>query len=629
MLTRLMRCSNSWTMAEWKVSVEKKRNITIKETLLNNIYALKLSWNLSRRRVVHTALNSAIGYAMWVFYSAYFVRFVINSIQKNLEFTVIFKAILIIGGVTLILNVYQIYVDNVVMPVTNITIYNKLYRMLYKKAENVELACYEDDKFYNKYTMALDDASGKITTVSDQLSRILFGTLAGITSFITMYQIDKGTVLFVISPLIGNFIFGAMVNKLSFRRYKEAVPFQRKADYVNRVMYLADYSKEIRLSNIYHLLRSDYREAVKGLSNQAKQYKNKLVPIGFLQFIFSYTIIFEGVLFYGVYRTMISRSVSLADLAVLTSIMVTASYIWLGVMSSLVNLNQSGLYIHNLRHFLDYKEKIPEDYDGIMPEETINSIEFCNVSFTYKEGVDPVIKNMSFRIDGGSSVALVGHNGAGKTTIIKLLFRLYDPTEGKILVNGRNIKEYNLQAYRKLFSAAFQDYKVLADTVRYNILMGRDIDNPEEEIITSLKRAGLYDKIKSLPQGIDTILTKEFDENGEIFSGGEFQKLVVARAFANHAPIKVFDEPSSALDPIAEYDLFESILQESKNNTMLFISHRLSSVTSTDKVFMLEHGKLIESGTHKELMELGGKYADMYRMQAKNYFTVDDLKEAY
>lgn len=609
--------------------MKKKKNISVKQSFLNNLYALKLSWKLSKSRVVHIALNSAIGYGMWVFYSAYFVRFVINSIEQNKEFEVILKAILIIGGITLLLSIYQIYVDNVVMPSTNITVYNKLYHMLYKKAENVELSCYEDSKFYNQYTMAMDDACSKVSSSAEQLCRILFGTLAGVLSFITMYQIDKGTVLFVISPLIGNFVFGAMGNRINFRRYKEAIPYQRKADYVNRVMYLADYSKEIRLSNIYRLLKNDYKDAMKNLSDQAKTYRNKLVPIGFLQFIFSYTIIFEGVLFYGVYKTIVAGSISLGNLAVLTSIMVTASYIWLGVMRSLVDLNQNGMFIHNLRFFLNYKEQIPEDYDGVMPENTITSIEFRNVSFSYKEEETPVLKNMSFQIDGGSSVALVGHNGAGKTTIVKLLFRLYDPTEGEIIVNGRNIKEYNLQAYRKLFSAAFQDYKVLADTIGYNVLMGREVVNAEDEITTALKRAGLYEKVMSLPQGIDTILTKEFDEDGAVFSGGEYQKLVVARAFANHAPIKVFDEPSSALDPIAEYELFESILQESKNNTMIFISHRLSSVTSTNKVLMMEQGKLIESGTHKELMELGGEYAAMYRMQAKNYFTIEDLGEVH
>lgn len=609
-----------------KLKEKKEKEITAKQAIHNNLYACKLAWSLSKKRVIHTAFVRAIGYGMWVFYSAFFVRFIINSIVSERAFGEIFRAILIIGGVSMVLTAYEMYVHNVIRPTCDIKIFDKLYHQLYQKAQNVELACYEDSKFYNRYTMALDEASDKIVNTVDELSRIVFGTLAGIAAFITMYQIDKGTVFFVISPLVGNFVFGAILNKVNFRRYQETVPYKRKTDYVNRVMYLADYSKEIRLSSIYRLLKKDYKEAIRGMSSLAKKYRHKVVPLGSLQFYFSYTIIFEGVLIYGVYKTLVTGSINLADLAVITSIMVTASYVWLGVMRSIIESNKNGLYIQNLRVFMDYKEKIPEDHEGVAPEDKISSIEFRNVTFAYKEG-QPVIKNLSFIIQGGSSVALVGHNGAGKSTIIKLLFRLYDPTEGEILVNGRNIKEYKLKAYRKLFSAAFQDYKVFAQKVKQNILMGRVVENEEEVVTSALKRAGIYEKVMSFPKGLDTVLTKEFENDGVVMSGGEYQKLVVARAFANPAPIKVFDEPSSALDPIAEYELFENILQESVNNTMIFISHRLSSVKNSDLVFMLEQGELIEVGTHKELMELDQKYADMYQKQSKNYFAMDDLEE--
>jgi ATP-binding cassette subfamily B protein len=232
---------------------------------------------------------------------------------------------------------------------------------------------------------------------------------------------------------------------------------------------------------------------------------------------------------------------------------------------------------------------------------------------------------LNFCIDGNSVVALVGHNGAGKSTIIKLLFRLYDPIEGEILVNGRNIKEYNLRAYRKLFAAAFQDYKVFALPIKDNVLMGYLCENEDEAVVDALIKAGVYDKIETLPNGINTILTKEFDEDGAILSGGQYQKIAVARTFIQNCPIKFYDEPSSALDPIAEYELYESIMKESKDKIMIFISHRLSSVRSADKVFMLEQGKLIEQGTHEELMKINGVYADMYKKQAMNYLALDNV----
>lgn len=247
------------------------------------------------------------------------------------------------------------------------------------------------------------------------------------------------------------------------------------------------------------------------------------------------------------------------------------------------------------------------------------------MSFAYKDN-EYIVKNLNFKIKGNSIAALVGHNGAGKSTIIKLLFRLYDPTNGEIFINGKNIKEYNLRAYRKLFTAAFQDYKVLALSIKENVLMEHECENEDEAVMEALKKAGIYEKVGTLPKGIDTILTKEFDESGAVLSGGQYQKIAVARTFVQDAPIKVYDEPSSALDPIAEYELYKSIMKESKNKTMIFISHRLSSVRNADKVFMLENGEIIEQGTHEELMEMKGSYADMYTKQAMNYLALNSIE---
>ena len=225
------------------------------------------------------------------------------------------------------------------------------------------------------------------------------------------------------------------------------------------------------------------------------------------------------------------------------------------------------------------------------------------------------------KFEGGKTYALVGHNGAGKSTIIKLLLRFYDPTQGEILLNGKNIKEYNLQKYRSLFATAFQDNRMFSMTVSDNVTLGENLSEEEKESVVTeaLKLSGVYEKVMSLPKGMNTTLTREFDDEGAVLSGGEFQKIVVARAFARNCPIKVFDEPSSALDPIAEYKLFDNILKACKKNTLLFISHRLSSVQNADHVFLLEKGEVKEEGTHRELMTKNGLYADMYKKQAENY----------
>lgn len=594
-----------------------------KRIVKNNIYVLKLIYSICKQRVIHSATSRFLYYFEWIFYSAFFIRFVINSAANGESF----ERILFFLGVTILvfggLSFYNSYLQSGIKPLTDITIYKKLYRKLYKKATNVELECFENSEFYNRYTMAIESANDKVIATIDNIWSILFGAIAAITAFAIMYQIDRYAILFVISPIIGNFVFGAILNKIIYRLYQEQTPYKRKAEYINRVMHFSDYSKEMRLSNVFKLMMKKYEEAVDGEIMVAGKYSVKGIFANWFHQMFTFTIIFEGVLLYGAYRTIVTKSMQLAELAVLSSFMVSTTWILIGFSTSLIESYKNSLFIENLRVFLEYKPRIPEDYEGVMPEKEIERIEFRNVSFGYQPE-ELIIKNLSFIIKGKNSVALVGHNGAGKSTIIKLLFRFYDPTEGSIFVNGKDIREYTLKAYRQLFSAAFQDYKIFAMSIKENVLM-RKADKGEEEIVkNALRKAGVYDKVMTLSEGMDTVLTKEFDENGAVLSGGQYQKIVVARAFAKDTPIKIFDEPSSALDPIAEYELFESIMQDSKDKTMIFISHRLSSVQNADEVIMLEEGRIIERGTHEELMGLGLAYADMYKKQAQNYLAVDE-----
>lgn len=597
-------------------------------TFANNAYAVKTVWGISKRRVIHTALDSVIGYVEWIFMSIFFTRYVIHVIETKVPFEQILGFIgLCFIGFSLIA-MYNSYMSSVIVPFTDNKIYRVLYKKLYAKARNVELCCFEDADFYNKYTMAIDNSAQKMTKSVDFFFQVLFGVVAAVVAFSSMFMIDPFSVLFVISPIIGNFVFGGLMNKIWGGRYEDNVKHNRKAEYVNRVMHLEEFAKEIRYSNIHDLMMKRYREAMKGNQEVADKYAGKAIVYSWAQNVTTFALVFEGIMIYAAYRTIVSKTMGLAELAIMFTAMSTSSWILIGIFNNLMEAMKNGEFLEYFRTFMEYEERIPENQDGIMPEEKVYSIEFKDVSFSYKEE-EKVIEKLSFKIEGDKVCALVGHNGAGKSTIIKLLFRLYDPTEGEILVNGINIKEYNLKAYRRLFSAAFQDYKVMAMSVKDNVLMGATFDNPEETVEHALTCAGVWEKIMSLPKGMDTIMTKEFDKEGVVLSGGEQQKIVVARAFAQKAGVKVFDEPSSALDPIAEYELYKGIMDESKGHITIFISHRLSSVKDADMVFMLENGKVIEQGSHKELMALSGKYCEMFTKQAQNYLADESYgKEA-
>lgn len=603
----------------------KEKKLTFQETIRNDCYALKLGFSIEKSMVIHSFFVQASGYFEWVFFEAVFLRHIVDALDRNQDFQVVFRFILLCGAMFFLLSVYENYVENVVYPLSAVRLHYGVYSKLYAKAKNVELRCYEDSEFYNRYTMSMDNSDTRILEIIRNVWGVLGGTAATIAVFWFMYEIDHYAVLFILSPLIGNFVFGHFKNKYEFKRYTEQAPDDKVLNYVNRVMYLPDYAKEIRLSNVFSLLKRQYRDATQHKVRTAVKYAFSNASLSFLKITFTFTVIFEGVLLYAIYRNRVTGSISLAQLTVMSSLMVAMTWILIGLFENIMSIMKNGMFISNLRGFMAYQEKIPEDQDGVMPEGKFETLEFDHVSFSYKE--EETIKDLSFTIKEGEIAALVGHNGAGKTTIIKLLLRLYDPVSGVIRLNGRDIREYNLHAYRELFAVTFQDFSIFGLTVMENVLMGRHGENDEQVAADALKKAGMYDKVMSLPNGMHTVMTKEFDADGAVFSGGESQKIAVARTFAKDSYIKIFDEPSSALDPIAEYELFQNIMKEGSDHTMFFISHRLSSVKKCDKVFMLEGGRLIEEGSHTELMAQNGSYAKMYRRQAMNYLALDTDEE--
>ena len=246
-------------------------------------------------------------------------------------------------------------------------------------------------------------------------------------------------------------------------------------------------------------------------------------------------------------------------------------------------------------------------------------IEFRNVTYTYGGAENPTINNLSFTLHKGEKLALVGLNGAGKTTIVKLMCGLYDPTEGEILLNGVNVREYNREEYFKLFSAVFQDISLLAVSVEENIT-GQPADScTREKLIDCMKKSGIYGKVMTLPEKEDTLLVRSVYQNSVDLSGGEKQKLALAKALYKNAPILLLDEPTAALDAIAEQQMYMSYLEFSKSRSSLFISHRLASTRFCDRIIMIENGGIIECGTHAELMERDGKYAELFMLQSSYY----------
>ena len=242
-------------------------------------------------------------------------------------------------------------------------------------------------------------------------------------------------------------------------------------------------------------------------------------------------------------------------------------------------------------------------------------------------GALKVLKGVDMNINKAEVVSIMGASGAGKSTLVKLLLRFYDPDEGEVLYNGINVKEYNVASLRNAFATVFQDYKNFAISVNENILCHECTDEEKAIAEKALRQSGVWEKIQSLPNGADTVLTREFEIDGAGLSGGENQKVSAARLFARDFEIAILDEPSSALDPIAEYKMYENLIEVTKNKTVIYISHRLSSAVLSDRIYVLGNGTILESGSHSELMAQNGEYSKMFTLQASSYKGESEVSE--
>ena len=338
----------------------------------------------------------------------------------------------------------------------------------------------------------------------------------------------------------------------------------------------------------------------------------------FFDFIFDIVVYFGSILL-AAFKTLVKKNMLLGDCFVIinsiTNIAGNLSY----AGDVILKLDENSLYVDNLRAFLDYEVQIAEDQNApAVPK--MQELELCNVGFSYEGQKNAALQGVNLKIRAGEKIAIVGHNGAGKSTLIKLLLRLYDTTEGEIRLNGENVKSYRLSSYRGLYGTVFQDYRLFATNVAENVMLrGHLTDEDEARVEDALKQSGISDKVHSLPEGIHTTVTKEFDPDGAVFSGGEAQKISIARIFAGEQEIVILDEPTSALDPIAEQEMYQNMFEACKGKTVIFISHRLSSATAADRIYLFEKGRIKEQGTHAELLALDAAYADMWHKQADTY----------
>ena len=578
------------------------------------------------------------------------IRYVLHCAEYHEPF---WKALLVIG-IILTVNLLQIIPDGIFIHGWSYRCKPKLYRALkeqtYKKASEIDLSCYDDPKYYNDFVFAVAEAENSIDRFLSMSNLLVQALTILFTTGIFYLVTDAMGIVFVLASFVLRFFVSRILNKLNYTVRLKVNPLERKRNYVSRVFYLNDYAKELRLHpEVGDRLEEEFLEANDRIIDEQKKAGTRRTILGFINAYAVGDFILDGLyITYLVFQAAVLHTIDYSNAVILFNRTGSLRRGFGNLADIFPQAQENSLYIDKIRTFLAYEPKIEEQGGGsdeangpldkangpafegnlkaAVPEGN-STIDLDNVSFRYREDLPDTLHNISLNVKPGEKIAIVGYNGAGKTTLIKLLMRLYDPTEGMIRYHDRDIREFAPRDYRRHIGVVFQDYQMYGAALAENVIMDvrcqdnedHSQENENRAIVEALARAGFAERLSKLPKGIETQVTTEFDSEGVNFSGGESQKVAISRAFYMNADILIMDEPSSALDPIAEYELNRAMKSAAKGKTVFYISHRLSTTRDADRIIMLEQGRIVEEGTHESLLSKGGKYAQMWLAQAGRY----------
>lgn len=491
--------------------------------------------------------------------------------------------------------------------------------MISDKIMKMDFKNTEDPEVLNKIKSVMNAVMSNNTGVEGVYHTLLglFGRLTAFVGYISIVLfLSPWILLFLIINVLISYALTMRVKKYEYSQKEKAADKDRRTFYVFDTMYDFSYGKDIRIYDLKNILIDKFKR-FRGeridISNdvQEKQLKVKIVDVILL-------VIRECVVYGYLIYDVLFRGMGIGDFTMYFST-INGFGDWMkGILDDLANIKAQNMYLDDMREFLEIKSENKEKTKDI-PIDSSYEIEFKNVSFKYPKTDKYIYKNLSLKIKKGQRLAIVGINGAGKTTFVKLLCRLYEPTSGEILINGVNIKDFSKEEYYKILSVVFQDIKTFAFTVAENVSLENLEDVDREKVLHCIEKAGVGDKINSLQKGIDTSLLKILDGEGVELSGGENQKLALARALYKNGKIVILDEPTSALDAVAEYNIYKGFDELIGDKTAIYISHRLASTKFCDVIAFFENGEIVEYGTHEELLKKNGKYSDMFNIQAQYY----------
>lgn len=563
--------------------------------LTNNLFMIKEVINVIPFYVTVTFILTITGAIVNAYVNIYLVKYVIDSIQAAGSYKNVLEHILF----ALLIFILQIFFastfNNIYVPRMKQILNNRMQLAQFRKAREIDIEKYDNPEFYNDFILSMQNADTKAIDVIDTVEALIYN-ITSVAAMITLIaSIDMIGLIFALINVTAAYFLNIQTAKTNYKKNLELIPPKRVDDYVGRTFYLPEYAKEMRISNIKKVLHKYFINAIEENKSIIKKYGGKLTVLNFINHGFFRTFLMRGVyLIIIVYKLVVVKSITFGSFITLFN----GSWEFKNSLEKIINIIpqmvENSLYIQKYRSFIETESEIQKcSGDARMPEQA-KKIEFRNVSFRYTDDSPYVLKNINLIIHPGEKLAVYGLNGAGKSTLIKLLLRLYMVVEGEILLDGKNINSFNLKEYYNYIGVVFQDFQLFSFSIAENILLDKYDPADEQRIVEAINRVYFDDRLKREKKGTATIVSKEFDMYGVNFSGGEKQKIALARTIVKNFPIVIYDEPASALDPISEYEVNKAIWESARDKTVICISHRINANVKADRTIYMRDGQIVE-----------------------------------
>ena len=593
------------------------------QVALRFIPALRLVWQSSPgwtiARLVLVVFQGLLPLAI-----IYLAKLIIDTVTVGLQasdpdavFERVLPLIILAGAVTIFNSLCQSLTELVnTAHAQQVTDY--MQGIIHVKSVEADLEYYENAKYHDALQRAQQEAPYRPPQILNRLAQASQNAISLVAMVGLLVSLHWGIIGLLLVATIPAVLVRMKYSRIMYTWQRRRTQLERESMYLGWMLTNEQFAKEVRLFDLGYWFGEEYKQIRQQL------YREKLSLSTKRSLAFFLSQAFAGILIFSVFAYIIYQTVRgvllLGDLVLYYQALQRGQNNLRLTLNNLSGLYEDNLFLANLYEFLDLKPRIKEsEQPKPLPAKFEQGIAFNNVSFQYADSARQALKNINLTIKPGETIALVGENGSGKTTLIKLLCRLYDPTSGNITIDGMDLRLFEIAELRRQVSVIFQDYAKYHFSAEENIRLGNiEVKPKDANILSAAMRSGAHEVITKLPQGYDTVLGKLFDR-GEELSIGQWQKVALARAFLRDSQVIVLDEPTSAMDPKAEYEIFKKFRELIKDQSAILITHRLSTVKMADRIYVMDNGSIVESGTHDELMQLQQSYAHLFETQAQNY----------